>query len=290
MFSDTHFHFRHLVRDRALDGAAILSGLCARETFFALDIGTEADDLIERLNFVEEAASALSDGERERVRSLVKFSAGIWPSVEEISARHERMGILEDKIAKFSAADGKRLVAIGECGLDHHWNPAGADGRSADDFDSEMLLGEEELFEMQLQLASRLDLPVIVHSREAFDGTVSVLRNMDSHRGIIHCYSYGIDEARVFLDLGYHIAFGGAVTYAKKSRIEEMAALLRFVPDDRILIETDSPYLAPVPFRGQVNTPILVEYVYNFVASARSVTPSALSAIVDGNISKLFRL
>jgi len=302
MFSDTHFHFRHLVRDRNLNGTEILQKLCDRNTFFGLDIGTEADDLIERFNYIEEAKNQLSDSDKAKVDSMIKYSAGIWPSPEEISDRFNRMKILEDKIEKFekscdfdklnhrSASSNHRFVAIGECGLDHHWNPSGADNRTKEDFDSKMFEGERELFEMQLLLAKKLDLPVIIHSRDAFEDTISVLKNIGYHNGIIHCYSYGKNEARQFLDLGWHIAFGGAVTYAKKSKMEEMQDLIRFVPDDRLLMETDAPYLTPVPFRGQTNTPVLIEYCYNFVASARSVTPSALSELVDGNIKKLFKV
>ena len=113
---------------------------------------------------------------------------------------------------------------------------------------------------------------------------------MGYHKGIIHCYSYGKEEARQFLDLGWHIAFGGAVTYTKKTKLEEMQDLLRFVPDDRILMETDSPYLAPVPFRGQINTPVLIEHCYSFVAQARGMMISELSVLVDRNIRNLFNL
>lgn len=303
MFSDTHFHFRHLVRDRNLDGTEILQKLCDRDTFFGLDIGTEADDLIERFNYIEEAKSKLSDSDKNKVDSFVKYAAGIWPSPEEIQNRFERMKVLEEKIEKFEKSCdfapstmlrtdnfNHRLVAIGECGLDHHWNPSGADNRTEDDFDKAMFEGERELFEMQLLLAKNMNLPVIIHSRDAFEDTISVLKNIGYHNGIIHCYSYGKDEARVFLDLGWYIAFGGATTYAKKSKMDDMCDLIRFIPDDRILMETDAPYLTPVPFRGQTNTPVLVEYCYNFVAGARSITPSALSELVDNNIRKLFKV
>ena len=287
MYSDTHFHFRHLVRDRGLDGAEILGALAARDTFFALDIGTEADDLGERLTFVEEAESKLGGAEIEKSKRMLRFAAGIWPSAEEIENRAERMKILERQISDFEKRRGK-ISAVGECGLDHHWNPSGADARSESDFDRPMIEGEMEMFEMQLYLAKRLGLPVIVHSREAFDGTLSAIKNADSHSGIIHCFSYGIGEARAFLDRGFHIAFGGAVTYTKKSKMDEMRALLRFVPDDRILLETDSPYLAPVPFRGKTNTPVLVEYVYRFIAEIRGTTPEILSEVVDENVRGLF--
>lgn len=289
MFSDTHFHFRHLVRDRGLDGAKILSELAANDTFFALDIGTEADDLIERQAFVSEAMDELPPLVRTRAEAFVHYSAGIWPSPEEIRDRDGRMKVLAEKISRFERGGGK-VVAIGECGLDHHWNQAGADGRSADEFDGEMLEGERELFEMQLELAKEMDLPVVVHSREAFGGTVDAMENVGWNRGVIHCYSYGIAEARIFLNMGWHIAFGGAVTYAKKKEAAAMRELLRFVPDDMILLETDSPYLAPVPYRGQVNTPARVETVCRFVADARGIPAERLSGIVDDNIRALFAL
>ena len=128
---------------------------------------------------------------------------------------------------------------------------------------------------------------MLVHSRDAFEDTLDCIKNVGYNNGVIHCYSYGIEEARAFLDLGWYIAFGGGTTYTKKSKMEDMMALLKFVPDDRILGETDAPYLAPVPFRGQTNTPVLVEHVYNFVAQARGTSAESLSALVDKNIDSL---
>ena len=87
-------------------------------------------------------------------------------------------------------------------------------------------------------------LPVIVHSRDAFEDTLECINNIGYHNGIIHCYSYGIEEARTFLDLGWYIALGGGITYTKKSKLEQMQELIRFIPSDRLLTETDAPYLA----------------------------------------------
>lgn len=287
MFSDTHFHFHHLI-ERGLDGAEILSNLLARNTFFGLDIGTDCDDLLRRHVQFQETFAKMPEGEREQASEMIYYSAGIWPNVEEIKNRFQSIKTLENQIDIFM--DKSHLLAIGECGLDHHWNPSGADGRCESDFDKSVYEGEKELFQMQIELARKMNLPVIVHSRDAFEDTIDCIKNMGYHRGIIHCYSYGKDEARQFLDLGWHIAFGGAVTYTKKAKIDEMRELLRYVPDDRILIETDSPYLAPVPLRGQINTPVFVEHVYNFVAQARGLLASELSLTVDKNIRELFAL
>ena len=286
MFSDTHFHFHHLI-ERGLDGTEILSKLLGRNMFFGLDIGTKCDDLQTRHSQLEECINTLPPQKQTQARAFLYYSAGIWPDVEEIKNRTEAIKMLQNQINSFPR---EKLVAIGECGLDHHWNPSGVDGRNKDDFSAEMYEGERELFQIQIDMARTLALPVIIHSRDAFEDTLDCIKNMGYHSGIIHCYSYGKDEAKRFLDLGWYIAFGGGTTYTKKSKMDEMTELLRYVPNDRILLETDSPYLAPVPFRGQTNTPVLIEHVYQFIATARGVSPETLSETVDKNIRTLFSL
>ena len=290
MFSDTHFHFHHLTEERALNGSEILQKLCERDTFFALDIGTRADDLLPRQNSLKEEISKLPQGLQKQADDFIFYAAGIWPDVEEIKDRHNAIKTLKANIHEFSKTSDKKLVAIGECGIDHHWNPSGADGRDENDFNADIFKGEKELFCMQLEYAKSLNLPVIVHSRDAFEDSVNCIKETGYNNGIIHCFSYGIEEAKTFLDLGWYLAFGGATTYTKKSKMQAMTELLRYVPEDRLLLETDSPYLAPVPFRGQTNTPVLIEYVYNFIAQARNTSPQELSDLVDTNIKTLFKL
>ena len=255
--------------------------------FFGLDIGTKCDDLQTRHSQLEECINTLPPQKQTQARAFLYYSAGIWPDVEEIKNRTEAVKMLQNQINSFPR---EKLVAIGECGLDHHWNPSGVDGRNKDDFSAEMYEGERELFQIQIDMARTLALPVIIHSRDAFEDTLDCIKNMGYHSGIIHCYSYGKDEAKRFLDLGWYIAFGGGTTYTKKSKMDEMTELLRYVPNDRILLETDSPYLAPVPFRGQTNTPVLIEHVYQFIATARGVSPETLSETVDKNTRTLFSL
>lgn len=290
MFSDTHFHFHHLTEERALNGSEILQKLCERDTFFALDIGTRADDLLPRQNSLKEEISKLPQGLQKQADDFIFYAAGIWPDVEEIKDRHNAIKTLKANIHEFSKTSDKKLVAIGECGIDHHWNPSGADGRDENDFNADIFKGEKELFCMQLEYAKSLNLPVIVHSRDAFEDSVNCIKETGYNNGIIHCFSYGIEEAKTFLELGWYLAFGGATTYTKKSKMQAMTELLRYVPEDRLLLETDSPYLAPVPFRGQTNTPVLIEYVYNFIAQARNTSPQELSDLVDTNIKTLFKL
>ena len=296
MFSDTHFHFHYLAESKEINEVEILQTMANNNCYFGLDIGTKADDLLYRQSCVDKAIANINDYKiAQKVRSFMYFSAGIWPSTDEITNRHQRIELLKQQIQQANESKDndtlhRKIIAIGECGLDHHWNPSGVDGRCENDFDSQMFLGEKELFQMQLQLAKELNLPVIVHSRDAFEDTLDCIKKVGYHNGIIHCYSYGIQEAKAFLDLGWHISFSGSVTYAKKSKIEEMLSLIKSIPTDKLLCETDAPYLAPVPCRGQTNIPPLVEHTYNFVANARGITTQELCQIVDSNIKKLFNV
>lgn len=293
MFSDTHFHFQNMTEGRGLDGVAVLEVMAQRNCKFGLDIGTRADDLAGRQACVEKTISGMNGAAADKARKFVYFSAGIWPSVEEIHDRKNRVEILKQQIkAAENSGDqdtlNRKIVALGEFGLDHHWNPSGVDGRCESDFDAETFCGEQELFEMQLSLARELKLPSIIHSRDAFEDTLACIKNVGNHDGIIHCYSYGLEEAKKFLDLGWYISFSGSVTYTKKSKMDAMLDLLRYVPDERILCETDSPYLAPVPHRGESCSPVLVEHTYQFVADARKVSVEQLCQTVDDNIQRLF--
>ena len=269
--------------ERGLDGVEILKTMAQRDCFFGLDIGTRAGDLQGRIQALEKCIAGLGDPELEqKARSFMYYSAGIWPDVDSIKDRENQMQILCSSIIPGS------IIAVGECGLDHHWNPSGEDGRCEEDFDEQIYQGERELFEAQIELARELKLPVIVHSRDAFEDTLACIKNIGYDNGIIHCYSYGIEEARAFLDRGWYIALGGGITYTKKSKLDQMQELIRFIPSDRLLTETDAPYLAPVPFRGQPNSPVLVEHVFSFIAQTLGITVDALNELVDKNISELF--
>ena len=292
MYSDTHFHFKSLCEDDVGKGSQILSRMNEYSPVFGLDIGTKCGDMEERSLFVKECMEKLSEGEQKKVLSYFYFSAGIWPDPDEIRERASCVKELKEQVQRFQSENffKDRLVAIGECGLDHHWNINNPDARDEAEFDDELFKGEKELFLMQIDLARSLNLPVIVHSRDAFSDTLACIDEAGYHNGIIHCYSYGIDEAREFLNRGWYIALGGAVTYTKKSKIEEMHELLNFIPRDRILLETDAPYLSPVPLRGQKNTPLNIRHTYEFIASHRGVSVEELSADVDENVRRLFKL
>lgn len=293
MYSDTHFHFENFV-SRGINAQETLSNLAESDCFFALDIGTEHDDLIHRIQTVKDAVKSLSDkAVQDKCKKFLYFSAGIWPSPEEIKNRNKNIEILKEKIKEAENSSNNdsfntKIIALGECGLDHHWNPSGEDHRKAEDFSNDMLQSEKELFEMQLLLAKDLSLPVIIHSRDAFTDTLESIKKIGYHNGIIHCYSYGKSEAKEFLNCGWYISLSGSVTYTKKRCMNEMEELIKSIPDERLLVETDSPYLAPVPFRGKPNSPSLIKNTYDFIAKIKGISSEELSILVDNNISKLF--
>lgn len=290
MLTDTHAHLAYL-DERGEDVAAILKE--AHESGFRLiiDAGTQCNDLPERMERVKAFTRKASDSEtvQAEISRMVRFTAGIWPGADAIKDRFSQIKILDENIDK-AFKDGVPPCALGECGLDHHWNPSGVDNRSQEDFTQEILEGEKELFALQIEMARKYRLPVMVHSRDAFQGTFDVIKECGYDKGEIHCYSYGLDEARAFLDRGWYIALGGAVTYTKKSRMEEMKALINYIPEDMLLLETDAPYLAPVPMRGTVNTPLLVKHTYEFIASVRGVSLERLADSVYRNSLSLFTL
>jgi TatD DNase family protein len=270
---DTHAHLSMLDEFNArfsarkegapafMGAAALTQGLFDAGFGGIIDIGTQAGDLPGRI-------AAFSRFER------VRFSAGLWPDPENIARRRELVPQLERDIA---AAPPGLVVAVGECGLDHHQElPAGAELDKA---------GERELLEMLLDLAERRGLPIIIHSRDAAEETAAVLAGFPGARGVIHCFSYGPAEARTFLDLGYHISFAGNLTYKNARNLREA---LCYVPPDRLLLETDAPFLAPVPHRGKPSDPGMVTENYALAAELRGLSFHALAAGISGNVRNLF--
>jgi len=148
------------------------------------------------------------------------------------------------------------LSAYGEIGLDYHYS---ADTRKE----------QLTLFATQLEEAKKRNLPVVIHTREADDDTLGLLKEIPS-RGVIHCYTGTPDAAKQFLDLGFYISISGIVTFKAAQNVRDAALV---IPDDRILIETDSPYLAPVPMRGNPNEPAFIKHTCEFLGALRS-TPA----------------
>ena len=170
---------------------------------------------------------------------------------------------------------GQGAVAVGECGLDYHYDHSPRDA-------------QRHAFESQLQLAKELDRPVVVHSREA-DADITAMINVAARagvRGVLHCFTGTHAVAEAALSVGWYVSFSGIVTFKKWDDL----GLLRLVPDDRLLVESDSPYLAPVPFRGKRNEPSFVPRTIERLANVRGTTSDAVAEITANNARRFFGL
>ena len=162
-----------------------------------------------------------------------------------------------------------RPVAWGEIGLDYHYS-------------SETREAQMKLFAEQLEEARAKGLPVVIHTREAAEDTLALLREIPS-RGIIHCFTGGPEEAKAYLDLGFYVSMSGIVTFHAANNVRASALV---IPDDRILIETDSPFLAPVPMRGNPNEPAFIRHTCEFLAKLRGTDPEAFAELTFANAEK----
>ena len=166
-----------------------------------------------------------------------------------------------------------KVVGFGEIGLDYH-------------YDFSPREQQREVFIEQLKLARELDLPVIIHTREAWDDTISVLREFGQGLpGVMHCFTGSPEQAREALDLGFHLSYGGVLTFRTADNVRESAAM---TPDDRLLVETDAPYLAPIPYRGKRNEPALMVESVRKLAEVRGSTLENLAALTTANFDRLF--
>ena len=170
-------------------------------------------------------------------------------------------------------AGEKKVVAIGEIGLDYYW---------AENPPKEL---QQEVLRRQLALAEELSLPVIIHDRDAHADTLAIVREFPHVKGVFHCFAGSVEMARELLDRGWYLGFDGPVTYKNARKTVEVAEM---VPLDRILIETDAPYLSPVPMRGKRNDSRNVAYIAEKLAQIKGMTPEEMADLTLANGKKLF--
>jgi TatD DNase family protein len=254
MFTDTHVHFESDADTTDMPRSAIAAGVMRM-----LAVGGS-----EALNqFAITAAQNFSGN--------VRLALGLDRSQTATAAMLRPL--LEKQIAE------KNPCALGEIGLDFHYHPETRDAQCV-------------LFDDMLRLAGTLNLPAIIHTREADDDTLRVLGEAGSpaqaaagRLGVVHCFTGGEAFARALLDRGLFLSFSGILTFRNADALREVA---RFVPDDRLLIETDSPFLAPVPQRGSRNQPAFIVHVAERLASLRGTSTAKIAELTTRNAEKLF--
>ena len=224
--------------------------------------------------------------EFESVHSLATRYDNFWASV---GVHPDNEGVTEPTLQDLvSRSQLPRVVAIGETGLDYYQMDERKGGRAVTDLD-----WQRERFRTHIRAAQQVHKPLIIHTRAASADTIRILKeegedgSARSAGGVFHCFTETAEVARAALDLGFHISFSGIVTFKNAQDLRDVAA---FVPLDRMLIETDSPYLAPVPFRGKTNNPSYVPYVAKQIASVRQMSVEEIGRATSANFERLFKV
>lgn len=205
---------------------------------------------------------------------FIYATCGISPN--DIPQTEEELWKTLDKIEKL-AKENSKVRAIGEIGLDYYWEK-----------DEKRRELQKKAFIEQIKLANKLELPIVIHTREAVMDTLDILKkNSVNKKGIFHCCPLNRELVKEGLKLGFYISFAGPVTFKNSKNADEIISM---VPDDKILIETDSPYLSPEPFRGKRNDPRNVEYVAKKIADVKGLDLEEVAEITYNNAKNIFKI
>ncbi|MBR3885938.1 MAG: TatD family hydrolase [Clostridia bacterium] len=246
---DTHAHLLMLENNKEL-----IENMQNDDMEHIVTIGTTVEDSIQSVEFANKF---------EKIYATV----GIYPEYS-INTTAEDLVTIEE------LAKSEKVVAIGEIGLDYHYN-----------YDKE---SQKELFVKQLEIADRVGKPFCIHCRDAASDVYEVLKenkHLINHSGLMHCYSEGKEWYQKFLDLGLYLSFSGNITFKKTDR-----SFLKDIPLDRIVVETDSPYLSPEPFRGRKNEPKMVKFVIEKIASEIGISSEELKKITSENAKRFYNI
>lgn len=254
MILDSHVHFNMILEDKKISEADLVKSLKYNNIEYAVQISVEEKDFVWSRDF----AVRNSD-------SGIFYTLGIHPSSPAQSERLANLASFAGNEA--SGKNRKLLYGIGECGLDYY--------RMRQPKDMQI-----NSFKIQIDIAKNHNLPLIIHCREAMDDTLEILKEKKYGHGIMHCFAGDSSAAKRVLDMGFMISFAGNVTYRNAVELHDAAA---YVPLDRIIIETDSPFLTPVPLRGKPNHPEYIKHTYKFIASHKKVAMSKLEDAVTEN-------
>ena len=253
MIFDSHSHYDDSAFDEDRD--AVLSGLNEKGIDKIIAASSSWDSLLKVTDICHKYSFAYP-------------ALGIHPE-NATDLTEERKPLLEELIVT------ERPISIGEIGLDYHYDEPPRDY-------------QKEIFIYQLELAKKFNLPIIVHSRDAAEDTYEIIKahNPDK-KGVIHCFSSSYEMAVKYIDMGYYIGIGGVVTFKNAARLKDIAAR---IPLTSILLETDCPYMAPVPFRGQRNDSSLLTYVAEEIASLRGISAEEVIKTTHDNTCRLFNI
>lgn len=198
------------------------------------------------------------------------YAAIGWHPVDAIDMTDEDLAWIKE------LSQHEKVVAIGEMGLDYYWDKSPKDV-------------QKEVFRRQIALAKEVNLPIIIHNRDATEDVVTILKEEGAAEvgGIMHCFTGSLEIAKACMEMNFYISFGGPVTFKNAKKPKEV---VKDIPSDRLLIETDCPYLTPAPFRGKRNEPSYVKYIAEQIAELREMSFEKLAALTTENAKKVFRI
>lgn len=241
--------------------------------------------------FDEDRDQLLSGFPANGIQAVVNISASVQTvkSTLELTRRYpfiygamgvhpNETGELNDQLMDWlkEMAGQPKVVAVGEIGLDYYW----------DEPEREI---QKHWFVRQLDLAREVGLPVVIHSRDAAKDTLDIMKEQKAGNmgGVIHCFSYGVELAREYLTMGFYIGVGGVLTFKNARKLKEV---VEYMPMERLVLETDCPYLAPVPFRGKRNSSLNLPYVVQAVSQIKGIPEDEVIRITNENARRLYRL
>jgi TatD DNase family protein len=220
----------------------------------------------------------------DEVHNLAMTNDNLWATV---GVHPDNEGVREPSLQDLlDGAARPKVVAIGETGLDYYQMDERKGGRTVADME-----WQRERFRTHIRAARQTGLPLVIHTRQASDDTIAILKEEGETGeagcagGVFHCFTESQEVARAALDLGFYISLSGILTFKTAADLREVA---KFVPDDRLLIETDSPYLAPVPYRGKLNNPSYVPFVAKLLGELRGCSSESIGELTTENFLKLF--
>ncbi len=254
MIIDTHVHYDNPAFDE--DREVLLNSLNDYGIEAAVNIGASVKTTKRTLELIEQYP-------------FLYGAVGVHPS-EAAELTETLTGWLE------KASRRPKVVAVGEIGLDYHWPEP----------DREV---QAFWFIRQLELAKKVSLPVVVHSRDAAKDTLEIMKKQKAAEigGVIHCFSYGVEMAREYLNMGFYLGIGGVATFSNARKLKEVIA---YMPMDRLVLETDCPYLSPVPNRGKRNSSLNLPYIVEALSRIKGIKEEEIIAITNKNAKDLYRL
>jgi len=276
MLIDTHCHLQFTAYK---DDADIVAKKCADKEMILNVVGSQYDTSVRAIEYAEKYPFCFAT---VGLHPIHLISAEVDEEEVKFKSREEEFDY--DKYKKL--AEHEKTIAIGECGLELHHLP---EGITAD----EAIKIQTEAFVAQYKLAQELNLPMVIHVRDAHQQMIDLLKTLNPiPRGVIHCYTGDWNFAKQYLDMGFYLGFTGVVTFPPKKTNpqpqEDLLEVVKNCPLDRMLVETDAPYLAPQKYRGERCEPWMVEEVALFIAKIKCLTVAEFIEITEQNALKLF--